>query len=263
MAVAGLASGTAAAESVCPDYHWIGAAGSGQRTGTDLTAYAGMGKVVYQSYQELSSDLAQSGKTTTAEAVEYPAVDVPVDGSIRGWLGFLDSVGNGADSTAKQFASYTEQCPNTKVVLAGYSQGAMVIHRNLYNLANDPHVVAALLIADGDRLPVDTTVNMGTAARVSGAGKGLAQEHDILARTNTSPLPKSIGSRTISVCDVGDPVCDYDPDTSSLSPAALAVHTAYAPTTTGAHAWGNQLYGIVAMQDSASSAPIQMTSGTR
>jgi hypothetical protein len=222
-----------------------------------------MGKVVYQSYDELRSDLAQGGKTITAEAVEYPAVDVPTDGSIGGWLGFLGSVGSGTDATAKQFATYTTQCPDTMVVLAGYSQGAMVIHRNLYKLADDPHVAAALLIADGDRLPTDTTVNMGTAARVSGVGKGVAQEHDILARTNTSPLPKSIGSRTISVCDMGDPVCDYNPATSSLTPAALAVHTAYAPTQTGPHAWGNQLYGIVATHDSPTSAHLQQTSGTR
>ena len=263
LAVAGLATGSAAAAPTCPDFHWIGAAGSGQRTGADLSNYAGMGKVVYESYEELSGELAQSGQTITAEAVEYPATDVPADGGIRGWLKFLGSVGDGTDAMSNQFEAFTERCPSTPVVLAGYSQGAMVVHRNLYDLADDPHVAAALLIADGDRLPVDTTINMGSAAMASagaGAGKGVAQEHSILAGTKTSQLPAAIGARTISVCDIGDPVCDYNPDTSTLSPSELAVHTAYTPAVTGVHAWGAPLYSVVASQSSGASARYQATS---
>jgi cutinase len=262
IAVAGLATGTASAAPVCPDFHWMGAAGSGQRDGADLAAYAGMGKVVYQTYQQLRSELARNGQTITAEAIVYPAVAVPVSGGVGDWLGFLGSVGDGTDATEEQFEAFTERCPNTKVVLAGYSQGAMVIHRNLYDLADNPQVAAALLIADGDRLPVDTTINMGSAAMVHGVGKGVAQEHSFLARTNTSPLPPKIGARTISVCDVGDPVCDYDPDTSTLSPAELAVHTAYAPALSGVHAWGAPLYNIVAGQSTDAAARVQLTAGT-
>jgi hypothetical protein len=56
-----------------------------------------------------------------------------------------------------------------------------------------------------------------------------------------------IGARTVSVCDVGDPVCDADADTDTdaLSPAALAIHTSYAPALSGAHAWGAPLYQLV------------------
>jgi cutinase len=247
MALAGLSTGTASAAPVaCGDYHWIGAAGSGQRDGAGLTANGGMGTVVYQSYQQLRSELAASGQTITAEAVQYPAAPVPSEGGIGGWMGFMDSVHDGTDATAKQFKAFTAQCPDTKVVLAGYSQGAMVIHRNLYDLADDPHVAAALLIADGDRLPADTTIDLGSAALAPGVGKGVAQEHSFLAGTDTSPLPPVIGARTVSVCDVGDPVCDYDSDTSSeASPAGIAIHTAYAPAVSGVHAWGAPLYGLV------------------
>jgi hypothetical protein len=138
-----------------------------------------------------------------------------------------------------------------------------VIHRNLYELAADPHVAAALLIADGDRLPVDTTVKMGSTAYVSGsapgARKGVAQEHSFLASTNTSMLPPEIGARTVSVCDLGDPVCDYDPDTSEVSPAEIAIHTSYAPAATGVHAWGAPLYALVA---SAAPAPAPAPTST-
>jgi cutinase len=260
--LAGLATGTAAAAPACGDYHWMGAAGSGQRDGAGLTTNGGMGAVVYQSYQQLQAELAASGRTITAEAVQYPAAPVPLDGGLRGWMDFMDSVENGTDAAAEQFDAFTARCPDTKVVLAGYSQGAMVMHRNLEDLADDPHVAAALLIADGDRLPVDTTVNLGSTATVPSVGKGVAQEHSFLASAPTSELPAAIGARTVSVCDVGDPVCDYDPATTdALSPAALAIHTSYAPASSGAHAWGAPLYDLVMSQapDPSSTSAVGLT----
>ncbi len=243
---AGLATGTAAAAPECADFHWIGAAGSGQRDGALLYANGGMGDVVYQSYQQLRAELIEDGRTITAEAVQYPAAPVPVDEGLGGWLGFMGSVEDGADATAAQFEAFTARCPTSKVVLAGYSQGAMVIHRTLYDLADDPHVAAALLIADGDRLPGDTTINLGSTAVLPSAGKGVAQEHSFLASTNTSPLPSQIGARTISVCDVGDPVCDYDPDAGEVPADGVAIHTSYAPAFSGPHGWGAPLYYLVA-----------------
>ena len=261
MALAGLAAGTAAAAPGCGDFHWIGAAGSGQRDGAGLNANGGMGAVVFQSYQQLQAELAATGQTITAEAVQYPAAPVPLNGGLGGWMDFMDSVENGTDAAADQFEAFTERCPATKVVLAGYSQGAMVIHRNLDDLADDPHVAAALLIADGDRLPADTTINLGSTAIAPGLGKGVAQEHSFLASAPTSPLPPEIGARTVSVCDVGDPVCDYDPDTTTdaTSPAALAIHTSYAPAVSGAHAWGAPLYNLVMSATPAPTSTLELS----
>lgn len=258
--LAGLATGTAAAASSCADYHWIGAAGSGQRDGMALAVNGGMGDVVYQSYQQLRSALLASGLTIDAEAVQYPAAPVPLKGGFSGWLDFLGSVGDGTDAVATQYTAFTQRCPDTKVVLAGYSQGAMVVHRNLYALADDPHLAAALLIADGDRLPTDTTVNLGSTAIAPSRGKGVAQEHSLLASANTATLPPAVGARTVSVCDIGDPVCDYD-DTVKVSDAAIAIHTAYAPAASGPHAWGPALYNLVMSTGAAQSAPVALTAG--
>ena len=53
-----------------------------------------------------------------------------------------------------------------------------------------------------------------------------------------------MGSRTISVCDLGDAVCDYDPDAEDeMNPAAVAVHTSYARSATDS--WTLPLYQIV------------------
>lgn len=74
----GLTAAPANAVPGCPDLHWIGVAGSGERE--DPTAYDGMGRVVYQSLQDFSRLVQRDGRTMTAEAVDYPAVPVPADG---------------------------------------------------------------------------------------------------------------------------------------------------------------------------------------
>ncbi|MGV0802554.1 cutinase, partial [Mycolicibacterium elephantis] len=51
-AVVGLSTGVAPADPGCPDVHWFGAAGSGQRDG-HMSANAGMGDDIYQSYLDL------------------------------------------------------------------------------------------------------------------------------------------------------------------------------------------------------------------
>jgi hypothetical protein len=246
-ATIGLLSGTAHADPICPDVHWMGAAGSGERTGADLTANAGMGRVVYDSYRDFSQLVQRDGRTITAEAVEYPAVAVPPDGDIMGWSGFIGSVDTGMAALDSQYASFVARCPNTKVVLAGYSQGAMVVHRSLAGLAESPNLGPVLLVADGYRMPENTTVKMGTVTTVPGAGMGVAQDWPILSHAPNELLPVSVGSRTIDVCDLGDPVCDYDPDAEEdvVSPAAVAIHTSYALARSEALDWTEPLYQLL------------------
>jgi hypothetical protein len=242
----GLSAGIASAQPACPDVHWIGAAGSGERTPGDIAADDGMGRVVYKSYNDFATLVKQGGRTITAEAVDYPAVPVPADGDTLGWLGFMGSVDAGAKSLGQEYASFVAQCPASQVVLAGYSQGAMVVHRNLAALDGNPNLSAALLVADGDRLPQDTTVNIGSVTTVPGAGKGVAQDWPILAHAPAA-LPISLGSKTISVCNLGDAVCDYNPDAEdSQNPAAVAVHTSYARNTAAVDPWIAPLYALVA-----------------
>jgi hypothetical protein len=255
-AFVGLAAGTANAVPGCPDVHWIGAAGSGERVGTDLTAYSGMGRVVYQSLTELSTELQKDGRTLTAEAVDYPAVPVPDDdGGVGAWLGFMGSVDTGAAALGKQYEDFVQQCPTSKVVLAGYSQGAMVVHRNLQALAASPNLAAVLLVADGDRRPDDPTLNLGTVSGLPKHGKGVAQDWPILAHA-PAVLPADIGAKTISVCDLGDAVCDPDSDSDSdkVSARAVAVHTSYARTP--GLEWTAPLYFLVGPAPTAPQGPL-------
>ena len=91
----------------------------------------------------------------------------------------------------------------------------------------------------------------------------MAQEHSFLASTNTSKLPAAIGARTVSVCDIGDPVCDYDADETETSPAGIAIHTSYAPAASGSHAWGAPLYNLVASAGPAPTSTIELTAQRR
>jgi hypothetical protein len=241
-ALVGLTVGVAYADPGCPDVHWIGAAGSGERD--DPTAYGGMGRVIVQSYRDLAQQVQRDGRTITAEAVDYPAKAVPADGDLLGWAGFMSSVDAGTAALGAQYASFAQRCPASKVVLAGYSQGAMVVHRNLQALADSPNVAAALLVADGDRLPGDNVITMGSVSATPGKGKGVAQDWPILAHA-PAKLPLTIGSRTISVCDRGDAVCDYDSDSEQVTPAAIATHTSYARSTSGGYAWTTPIYQLL------------------
>jgi Cutinase len=261
-ALVGLTAGAAQAAPGCPDVHWIGAAGSGQRDG-DPTANGGMGREVYRSLADLQRLVQRDGRTITAEAVEYPAIDVPEDAGVLDWAGFISSVDAGTAALGAQYATFAQRCPTTKVVLAGYSQGAMVVHRNLHALANSPNLAAALLIADGDRLPDDPTINFGSVTAVPGAGKGAAQDWPILAHA-PAKLPPSIGSRTISVCDLGDAVCDYDEDSEEVTQAAVAIHTSYTVATSGAYAWTAPLYRFLGpTSTTAPQAPVTELSSQR
>ena len=68
------------------------------RDGDDLAVVAsngGMGEIVYDSYVALQQQLAQEGRTITAEAVDYPATDVPDDAGVGDWLKYMGSVDAG------------------------------------------------------------------------------------------------------------------------------------------------------------------------
>ncbi len=251
-----LTGATASADPGCPDVHWFGAAGSGER-GPEATINGGMGRVVYQSFNALKQLVEQDGRTITAEAVEYPAIEVPEDGGMLDWANFMGSVDTGAAALGGQYESFVQRCPATKVVLAGYSQGAMVVHRNLHALAGSPNLAASLLVADGDRLPADPTINIGSAASIPDAGKGVAQDWPILAHA-PSALSPELGSKTISVCDSRDAVCDFDEDSEdseALMATAVAVHTGYDVSTRNGQTWTSLLHQLLGLAPTAHHGP--------
>jgi len=90
---------------------------------------------------------------------------------------FLDGINDGVVQARKQLGAIVRtldsnpQCGAARVVLAGYSQGAMVMHRLVnsldYNVVADRALIdrigEVLLIADGDCIPFDTDLISGSA----------------------------------------------------------------------------------------------------
>ncbi|QQR52244.1 cutinase family protein [bacterium] len=101
---------------------------------------------------------------------------------------YFNGLGDGVSFVSLYLKNRAMICPDERIVLAGYSQGAMVMHRvaqQLYKLRNSTdssprnnktilsRIDAIILIGDGDRVPNDNAQYYGNMRqRSSGVGLG-------------------------------------------------------------------------------------------
>jgi hypothetical protein len=115
------------------------------------------------------------------------------------------------------------------VVLAGYSQGAMLVHNVINLLVSDGQtgtaamIKGSALIADPERVSFSNIVNFGTA---SAGDEGICPEAERLARDfhksfsctlfgPTADVANYFAGSTVAVCDNEDTVCDTSADLKS------------------------------------------------
>src|SRR5258705_2228439 len=170
---------TAAADP-CPDVEIVFARGP-----TEPPGVGGIGQAFVDS---LRSQLG--GRSVGVYAVDYPAS-----------RDFDNSTPAGANAASGHIQSMAASCPNTRMVLGGYSQGAAVI--DLSTTAMPPQVadhVAAAAVFGGPKSAFADTLSPG-------------------------PLP-TIGplyaAKTIDLCVPNDPICSNGVD--------MGAHVAYVPT---------------------------------
>jgi hypothetical protein len=190
----------------CPDWAFVAARGSGQNLpvwSTYAKALGARGNAVW----ELVKDRAGlDDEALPALAVDYPAVGVGFRGGALapGTLGplYRDSVEAGV--TAANLAVYRTltACPDTRLILFGYSQGAQVIGDAYAGL--DPraraHVAMVVLFAD----PLYTPGDYQVAYRPTPlAGSGIKGER--------SRFPLSTSTILQSWCAPRDAVCQRPP----------------------------------------------------
>ncbi|BBY04426.1 cutinase family protein [Mycobacterium seoulense] len=138
----------------------------------------------------------QTGKSVGAYGVNYPAN--------KDFLAAAD----GANDASNHIQQMAGNCPNTKLVLGGYSQGAAVIDI----------VTAAPLPGLGFRQPLPA----GAADHV--AAVALFGNPSGRAGQLMSALTPEFGGKTIDLCNPGDPIC---------SPGnRWAAHLSYVPGLT-------------------------------
>jgi cutinase len=122
----------------------------------------------------------------------------------------------GADDTSNHIQQMANNCPNTKLVLGGYSQGAAVIDI----------VTAAPLPGFGFHQPLPANAANHVAA-VALFGNPSARAGGLM-----SALTPNFDGKTIDLCNTGDPICSNGNKWSA--------HLGYVPGLT------NQAAGFVA-----------------
>ena len=149
----------------CPAVDVAFARGTGQAFG--------VGQVGQAFIDSLGSQI--SGRSMGVYAVNYPAT-----------MAFASSAQNGADDVVAHVGDMMGRCPNTRMVLGGFSQGAGVI--DLATPALPPQAidhVAAIAVFGNPTSPL--------ATNLSGAV--------------FPPIGPPYSSKTIDLCADGDPAC--------------------------------------------------------
>ncbi|KAJ5412222.1 uncharacterized protein N7487_006581 [Penicillium crustosum] len=111
----------------CKEYTFIFARGT--------TEIGNMGTVI-------GPPLAKQLNSLTGDKVTVQGVDYPADAAGNAVMGAA-----GGPAMAKLVKQALSQCPKTKVLLGGYSQGAMVVHNAAQSLSAD-QITAAVLFGD-------------------------------------------------------------------------------------------------------------------
>ncbi|WP_414687615.1 cutinase family protein [Mycobacterium sp.] len=156
----------------CPDVEVIFARGTSEP--------AGVGRVGQALVDSLRQ---QTGLNIDAYGVNYPAGKLQLGG------------GDGANDTIKRVKDVVQACPNTKIVLGGYSQGASVMD-----------IVAGVPVGGvtwGSSLPpqyVDNITALATFGNIADrSGSPVSSQSQLL------------GAKAIDLCNPGDPICHAGP----------------------------------------------------
>ena len=172
LASASLASAAPAGAVPCPDVELVFARGTSEP--------AGIGRVG----QALSDRLAASlgGRTLGTYAVDYPAS-----------YDFMAATDGAADATSR-LAAMAENCPNTRFVLGGYSQGAAVVDilLGIPPLGNKVGEVA-------DPLPQSLASKVAAVAVFGNPSTKFGNPVSVA-------MPPFAG-KAIDLCADGDPIC--------------------------------------------------------
>jgi cutinase len=170
----------AASADPCPNVEVVFARGTNEAPGLGF-----VGQVFVDS---LRAQLP--GRAVAAYAVNYPASD-----------NYLSSASVGSTDARARIQSIVASCPNTSVVVGGYSQGASVTELS----------TSALPPAVGDRI-----------AAVALFGSPSSEFSSMLA--GGAPLPTVspvFSTKTIDLCIPGDPICSAGSD--------MVAHVSYVP----------------------------------
>ena len=181
LAAALIGPGAAAAQAEsCPDVEVVFARGTAEP--------AGPGRVGQAFISDLQNSL--NGQSVGVYAVNYPAS-----------YDFLQSAPQGAGDASAHVQSVAASCPDTSIVLGGYSQGAAVVDL----IPADP----AATFGFGQPMPPAVADHVAAVAVFGNPSDKIGRPLSAI-----SPL---YGAKTVDLCNGADPVCSNGDDRAAHS----------------------------------------------
>jgi alpha-tubulin suppressor-like RCC1 family protein/endonuclease/exonuclease/phosphatase family metal-dependent hydrolase len=225
------------AASTCADVLLVGMSGSHDRAGGGQPFGSAL-EPARQAFLDRATggrvveQVRIGGKTQPAQELrrsreaDGPTRKAVSKAGVRRWTEGLTTQ---VDALVDRLAQREVSCPDQQVVLMGYAQGAMAVHRGLLRLASAhptvaERLVAAVLVADGDR-------TSGTSARRAGKPRAGTQAKGVqqtFLRATTDVPGVDTPLMVWSVCSRGDIACDIGPTTYKK---ALDIHRSYGDAT--------------------------------
>lgn len=135
---------------------------------------------------------------------------------------FWQSVLGGADTLNQRVALVHNTCPYTKIILAGYSQGAGVVGYGIDALSEDQRSQVALVVLFGD-----LEFNKGDS--VSSRGTWNSDHSGIAIGKRPLWSIESPGTKVLSYCHNLDPVCQGRGPAIQFTEVSLGVFGSYSP----------------------------------
>ncbi|PON25811.1 hypothetical protein TGAM01_v205248 [Trichoderma gamsii] len=185
---AGSSAVTAASAPTCAKgLYMVVARGSEEAPGTGVTG-------------NLTSQIAAKVPGSQVAAVDYPAT----------LNDYESSEGKGVQAMQKLLNAYGQACPDSKIAILGYSQGAQVSSDSVCGGAGNPFIDdKALSTSIMDNVVAVAIFGDPTHVANITYDRGTSVHNGLFNRTDASlDVCKSYASRIISYCDTGDVYCD-------------------------------------------------------
>ncbi|KUJ06810.1 cutinase-domain-containing protein [Mollisia scopiformis] len=172
------------------------------RASTEQPGQGIIGAVATQVQQQLPG--------SDSEAVDYPAT----------LTDYLNSEASGVAAMTKLVENYAVRCPNSKMALLGYSQGAQVVGDMMCGTSEANFNTTKPISAAASKNIV-AIIQMGDPAHMINQPQdvGNSTQNGIFPRNNTATACASMEPLTQSYCNSDDRFCD--------SGTSIAVHLAY------------------------------------
>jgi hypothetical protein len=185
-----LTSGTlpSAAAEPCPDVEVIFARGTGEPPGV-----GGVGQAFIDALR------SQTGSRSVAV---YP-VNYAASGDFNDTMAFAQTVVDGIRDAGGHVQSTAANCPNTRIVLGGYSQGAAVAGF-VTSAAVPPGVPAALV---PQPLPLEVANHVAAVALFGTPSEAWTSQYG----APPIVIGPAYAAKTIRLCAEGDTICDGTP----------------------------------------------------